>query len=203
MDIAVIGASGRVGSRLVEEALNRGHWVTGICRHPGNLPIRDGLRVEAADALDVQNLIRILRGHDVVVSAVPFRAVPACPLIEAVRHSRVPRYLVVGGAGSLEVSPGVQLVDTPEFPKEYLEEARRGREFLRALQSTEDLDWTFLSPAALFEPGQRTGRYRLGQDSLLLGPDGRSRISMEDYAIAMLDEIEKPRHPRQRFTVAW
>lgn len=203
MDIAVIGATGRVGSRLVDEALRRGHWVTGVCRHPEKLPKTDTLRGEACDAHDVKALIRVLRGHDVAVSAVPFSAVAAAPLIEAVRRSRVPRYLVVGGAGSLEVAPGVQLVDTPEFPREYLEEARKGRDFLRALQAEEELDWTFLSPAALFEPGQRTGRYRLGLDGLVVGADGVSRISMEDYAIAMLDEIEQPAHRRGRFTVGW
>jgi uncharacterized protein len=111
--------------------------------------------------------------------------------------------LVVGGAGSLEVAPGVQLVDTPDFPEAYKPEALAGRDFLNVLRGEQELDWTFLSPSALFVPGERTGKFRLGTERLLVGSGGESRISMEDYAIALVDELETPRHSRQRFTVGY
>lgn len=123
-------------------------------------------------------------------------------LIEAVRQADVKRYLVVGGAGSLEVAPGKRLVDQPEFPQIYKPEATKGAEFLTLLRIVTDLDWTFLSPSAMFVPGERTGKFRLGKDALLSGEKGSS-ISFEDYAIAMVDEIEKPVHVRQRFTVGY
>ena len=110
---------------------------------------------------------------------------------------------MVGGAGSLEVSPGVQLVDTPDFPTAYKPEALAGRDFLNVLSGERELEWTFLSPSALFVPGERTGKFRLGTDRLLVGSGGESRISMEDYAIAFVDELETPRHSRQRFTVGY
>ena len=115
----------------------------------------------------------------------------------------MPRLLVVGGAGSLEIAPGKALVDTPEFPAAYKAEALAGRAFLEALRAEKVLDWTFISPSALFEPGERTGSYRIGGNQLLADANGKSWVSMEDYAIAMADEIEKPAHPRQRFTVGY
>ncbi|TIW81033.1 MAG: NAD(P)-dependent oxidoreductase, partial [Mesorhizobium sp.] len=123
-------------------------------------------------------------------------------LIAAVRDSGVKRYLVVGGAGSLEVAPGKRLVDTPEFPEIYKAEAQKGADFLDKLKTVGDLDWTLLSPSALFVPGERTGKYRLGKDTLLASDKGSS-ISFEDYAIVLVDEIEKPAHVRQRFTVGY
>src|ERR1039458_5841967 len=129
------------------------------------------------------------------------RTVPAAAVIDAVKQAGVKRLAVVGGAGSLEVAPGVQLVDTPQFPDAYRAEAGAGRNFLNALKQETALEWTFLSPSALFEPGERTGKFRLGTDRLLADVAGKSRISMEDYAIALVDEIETPKHVRQRFTV--
>jgi putative NADH-flavin reductase len=123
-------------------------------------------------------------------------------LIEAVRASGVKRYLVVGGAGSLEVAPGLKLIDAPDFPTEYKAEAAAGGVFLDLLRGEVDLDWTFLSPSALFVPGERTGKFRLGQDQLLANEQGSS-ISFEDYAVALVDELEKPTHSRQRFTVGY
>ncbi|AWB24175.1 NAD(P)-dependent oxidoreductase [Methylobacterium currus] len=199
--VAVIGATGNVGSRLVNELVARGHRVTAIARHPA--PAASPL-VEpvAGDAGDPAGLARLLAGHDAVVSAVRFGLCDPAALIGAVRESGVTRYLVVGGAGSLEVAPGRRLIDQPDFPDAYREEATRGVAFLDALRAVSDLDWSFLSPSALIEPGERTGRFRLGGDQLLVG-EGGSRITYEDYAVALVDEIERPAHLRRRFTVGY
>lgn len=203
MKIAIIGATGNVGSRLVDEALSRGHHVTAVARNASRLPPDEKLTFSGADATDPDQLSRALVGHDVVISSTPFRQVKPESLIDAVRRSGVKRYLVVGGAGSLEVSPGHALVDSPGFPALYKEEALAGKAFLEALRKVDDLDWTMLSPSALFTEGKRTGVFRLGHDSLLTAADGKSWISFEDFALAMLDEVEHPRHIRQRFTVGY
>lgn len=203
MKIAVIGATGNVGSRLVDEALSRGHQITAIARNASRLPPDENLIFSAADAAAPDQLADTLKGHDVVMSATPFRLVKPDNLIGAVRRSGVKRYLVVGGAGSLEVAPGLALVDSPGFPALYRDEALAGKAFLAALRNVVDLDWTMLSPAALFTAGERTGVFRLGQDSLLTAADGKSWISFEDFAAAMLDEVEEPQHIRQRFTVGY
>lgn len=203
MKIAIIGATGRVGTRLIDEALRRGHQVTAIARQASSLPAREGVTARNVDATDSAALSAALLGHDVVISTARFAQLNAQQVISAVRHAGVPRLLVVGGAGSLYVAPGVQLVDTPEFPEAYKAEALAGRDFLNALRGERQIDWTFLSPSALFEPGERTGKFRIGEENLLSDAARKSWISMEDYAIAMLDEIEKPAHSRQRFTVGY
>ncbi|MBD9398507.1 NAD(P)-dependent oxidoreductase [Pseudomonas sp. PDM11] len=203
MNVVILGISGRAGSRLGHELLQRGHQVTGIARDVSNVPAQSGLTLASADVADVERLVPLLKGHDAVISTTRFVGSDAVSLIGAVKAAGVPRLLVVGGAGSLEVAPGVALVDTPEFPAAYKDEASAGRDFLNVLRGEQALDWTFLSPSALFEPGQRTGRFRIGKDSLLVDGDGNSAISMEDYAIALVDELEKPQHSRQRFTVGY
>jgi putative NADH-flavin reductase len=203
MKIALIGASGRVGSRLLTEMLRRDHEVTGIVRDAGNLQPGAHLTVETADANDPSRITPLLRGHDVVASATRFASTDPQAVIGAVKRAGVGRLVVVGGAGSLEVSPGVMLMDTAGFPDAYKPEAAGGLAFLEALRSETGLDWTFLSPSAEFAPGQRTGKFRLGHDQLLVAADGKSWISMEDYAIAFVDELETPRHLRQRFTVGY
>jgi putative NADH-flavin reductase len=203
MKIALIGASGNVGSRVLDEALRRGHTVTAIVRHPEKLAARKGLTAARGDVTEPDSLAALLRGHDAVVSSVHFVDSDPRKLCDAVRAAGVRRLLVVGGAGSLEVAPGVQLVDTPDFRDEWKPEATAGRDFLAALRKAPDLEWTFLSPSALFAPGERTGRFRLGSDQLLTDSAGKSWISMEDYAIALLDELETPRHVRRRFTVGY
>ncbi len=203
MRISIIGASGNVGSRIVEEALRRQHKVTGVARDPSGIRDRPNLVPAAADANHPDKLARVLAGHDVVVSSVPFLGVDLQQLVHAVRLSGVPRYCVVGGAGSLEVAPGQLNVDQPGFPAFARAEATRGKEALEYLRAVEDLDWTFLSPSSLLTAGERTGKFRLGGDQLLTGADGRSWISYEDYAVALLDEIETPRHARRRFTVGY
>lgn len=202
--IVILGITGRVGSRLAAELLTRGHTVTGIARNVSNLPQRPGLTLHSADATRSEALVPLLRGHDAVISTTRFvGGSEAGVLIAAARQADVPRLLVVGGAGSLEVAPGVALIDTPEFPAAYKAEASAGRDFLRMLQKEKDLDWTFLSPSALFEPGARTGKFRLGGDQLLVDAQGKSWISMEDYAIALADELESPKHSCRRFTVGY
>ncbi len=200
--IALIGASGAAGSRILKELTDRGHSVTAIARHPERIAKIAGVTAVKGDALDMQGLAATLRGHDAVVSAANFTSTEPKTLIDAVRASGVRRYLVVGGAGSLEVAPGQRVIDLPDFPEAYKEEASRGADFLALLQKETELDWTFLSPSAEFVPGERTGQFRLGKDALLSNGNG-SRISFEDYAVALVDELEQPAHSRQRFTVGY
>lgn len=203
MKIALIGATGFIGSRLLAELTSRGHQVTAIVRNPEKVPQGAGVTAKKGDVYDKDGLAALLAGHDAVTSAVHYTASDPAVLLAAVKQSGVKRYLVVGGAGSLEVAPGVKLFDTKEFPAIYLDEARKGGAYLDLLKGEAGLDWTFLSPSALIEPGERTGQFRLGKDQLLVDDKGQSRISAEDYAIALIDELEKPAHSRQRFTVGY
>lgn len=200
--IALIGASGNAGSRILKELSDRGHHVTAIARSPENIATLPNVVAKKSDVFDQTGLSKLLAGHDAVISSVHFTASDPVTLIEAVRASGVPRYLVVGGAGSLEIAPGQRVVDLPDFPAAYKAEATKGAEFLDLLKQEKQLDWTFLSPSAEFVPGERTGKFRIGKDNLLSNEEG-SRISFEDYAIALVDEIEKPQHSRQRFTVGY
>jgi uncharacterized protein len=202
MSIALIGASGNAGSRILKELSDRGHQVTAIARHPEEIAKLPNVTAKKGDVFDKDGLASLLKGHDIVVSAVPFTASDLRILIDAVKSAGAKRYLVVGGAGSLEAAPGVKLIDTPDFPDAYKAEAARGGEFLDLLRREKSLDWTFLSPSAVFAPGKRTGKFRLGKDRLLTTDKG-SGISFEDYAIALVDELEKPAHSRQRFTVGY
>jgi len=203
MKVALIGVSGRVGSRLLTELLSRGHIVTGIARDTHGVAARPQLQLKNADANQPAQLAPLLAGHDAAISAMKFATSDAAALLAAAKQARVPRLLVVGGAASLEVAPGQALFDAPGFPAAYKPEAEAGRRFLGTLRGEKDLDWTFLSPSAEFVPGERTGTFRLGGDHLLTDANGRSWISMEDYAIAMVDELETPRHSQQRFTVGY
>jgi putative NADH-flavin reductase len=203
MKIAVIGATGNAGSRIVTELLSRGHQVLGIARHPEKMTPRPGLTLTQGDVRDEAGLAQLLTGQDAAIHSVRFLDTNARSAIGAAKKSCVKRFLVVGGAGSLEVAPGSALVDTPNFPPAYKPEASGGRDFLNNLKSERELDWTFLSPSVFFSPGERTGKFRLGKDLVLTGADGQSKISMEDYAIALADEIERPQHSRQRFTVGY
>lgn len=203
MKIALIGVTGNVGSRLLAELLRRGHEITGIARHAVRLPSQPRVTFKNADANDADSLAKIIIGHDAVISTARFTLLKPQPLLEAMKAADVSRLLVVGGAGSLEVAPGVQLIDTPDFPPAYKPEAQAGRDFLNVLREEGELDWTFLSPSAIFVPGERTGKFRLGTNQLLIGEGGESRISMEDYAIALVDELETPQHLQQRFTVGY
>jgi uncharacterized protein len=203
MKIAVVGASGNAGSRIVAELARRGHSVTAIARHPERIAILPGVTAKRGDVLDQGALAQLLAGHDAAISSVHFLASDPVKLIGAARDSKVGRYLVVGGAGSLEVVPGVRLVTTPGFPAAYKAEAEKGAAFLDLLRQEKELKWTFLSPSALFAAGERTGKFRLGTDRLLTAADGKSSISYEDFAVALADEIERPAHIRMRFTVGY
>jgi uncharacterized protein len=202
MKVALIGASGQAGSRLLAELLRRGHQVTAIARNPEKIAPGSGVTAKKGDVYDKAGLAALLKGHDAVISSVHFTASDPETLVAAVRASGVKRYFVVGGAGSLEVAPGVKLIDTPQFPAAYKTEAAKGGDFLDLLRKETQLDWTFLSPSAVIAPGERTGKFRLGKDQLLTHDNG-SNISWEDYAVAAVDELERPAHIRQRFTVGY
>ncbi|KRP50393.1 NAD(P)-dependent oxidoreductase [Pseudomonas poae] len=201
--IAIIGATGRAGSQLLEEALRRGHSVVAIARNTEKLVPRAGVTVKQVDALDAHALQQAVSGSDMVISAAHFATLPASAVIGPVKQAGVQRLLVVGGAGSLLLPGGGRVIDSAGFPDEYRAEASAGAEFLEALRQEKELDWTFLSPSAEFVETERTGTFRLGQDELLVSAEGRSWISFADYAIALLDEVQTPRHSRQRFTVGY
>jgi putative NADH-flavin reductase len=203
MKIAVAGASGRAGSCISAELARRGHGVTAIARNPDKIAKLANVTAVSGDANDRTALAKLWAGHDAAVSSIHFLASDVETLIGAAKDSGVPRYLIVGGAGSLEVAPGVRLVTTPNFPAQYKAEAEKGAAFLDRLRQERELNWTFLSPSALFDFGSRTGKFRLGRDQLLVDSSGKSWISFEDFAVAMADEIERPAHIRTRFTVGY
>jgi putative NADH-flavin reductase len=211
--IVLIGASGRVGSCILNEALSRGHQVTAIVRHPEGISINNpGLTIVRGDVLKdkVEDLVQ---GYDAVISAynpglenpdINNRRIEGTRrIIAGVKKSGVKRLLVVGGAGSLEVSPGVQLIDTMKLPDQVMVGILATRDTLNLLRAEKNLEWTFLSPAASMENGERTGHFRIGKDQLLKNEKGESKISFEDLAVAMVDELEHPQHVRERFTVAY
>jgi uncharacterized protein len=202
MKVALIGASGRAGSRILAELVRRGHEVRALVRHPENVAAAKGVTAQQVDANDLPALSTMLSGAAAVVSSVKFKDTDTRVLIEAVRRAGVKRYLVVGGAGSLEIAPGLREVDGPNFPPQVRPEALKGAEFLEQLRAS-DLDWTFLSPSRMFVAGERTGTFRLGGDQLLVDANGKSSISFEDYAVALVDELEHPQHLRRRFTVGY
>lgn len=212
MKIAVFAASGKIGSRIVDEALSRGHFVTAIVRNPANYNAeKPNLKVAKADIFDSQEVETGAFDHDVVVSAYSNTqgAPPSTiyevvvPLTNGVRQAGVKRLVVVGGAGCLEVAPGVQLVDSPNFPEAYKAVALAHRAALKLYQQETELDWTFMSPAAEIFAGERTGVFRTDSTKLIADEHGRSRISMEDFAVALLNEIEQPQHLRGQFTVGY
>ncbi|WP_455826255.1 NAD(P)-dependent oxidoreductase [Pseudomonas graminis] len=201
--IAIIGATGRAGSQLLEEALRRGHSVVAIARNVESTNPKPGVTVKQADALNADELQQAVSGSDVVISAAHFATLPAAAVIGPVKQAGVKRLLVVGGAGSLLLPDGGRVIDSAGFPAEYKAEASAGAAFLDVLRQEKALDWTFLSPSAEFVETERTGTFRLGQDELLVSSEGRSWISFADYAIALIDEVETPKHSRQRFTVGY
>ncbi|HET7456205.1 MAG TPA: NAD(P)-dependent oxidoreductase [Gemmatimonadaceae bacterium] len=216
MKIVLFGATGHVGQRIAREALERGHEVVGVVRDPEQVrPPDPRVTLVRGDATDADSVARVVRGADALVSAIsprpnargrgaPSLAAAARALIAGARQAGVKRLLVVGGAGSLEVAPGVRLMDAPGFPEAYMAEAREGADSLDVYRTEgAGLDWTFLSPAAEIHPGERTGRYRTTVDQFLADAEGKSTISYEDYAVAVVDELEKPRHRGRRFGVAY
>ncbi|WP_447725100.1 NAD(P)-dependent oxidoreductase [Sphingomonas koreensis] len=202
MKVAVIGASGRAGSEITKELAARGHDVVAIARKPEAIPQRTGVTPHAGDAAAPDALAELIRGSDAVISALHFD-VPAETLLSALKLAGVPRLLVTGGAASLEVAPGVRVIDDPNFPAEWKGAALGGIAFLDDLHAETAIDWTYFSPAALLFEGPRLGTYRGGTDQLLTDVEGESKISFADYAIAMVDELEQHRHSRARFTAAY
>lgn len=209
MHIALYGATGNSGSRILNELLTRGHQVTAIIRSPEKLAARPGLTVVQGDAASVDGIAGKIKGADAVVSAY---APPAddtdqilpvtARLIDAVRQTGVPRLLIVGGAGNLEVAPGVTVLASGHVPAEWVPIATSHAKLLEQVKKSE-INWTYFSPAAFFVPGERTGKFRLGTNQLIANEQGDSRISLEDYAIALVDELESPKHERERFTIGY
>ncbi|HTR46352.1 MAG TPA: NAD(P)-dependent oxidoreductase [Verrucomicrobiae bacterium] len=218
MKVALIGATGFVGSKILAEALRRGHQVTAIERRPGRLAAHPNLRALKIDVLHRDELARVLRGHDVLISSFnPARGVPGPEvfqrhvrghkaIIAAAKKAGVRRFLAVGGAASLKTPAGIELLDSPDFPAAFepFKPGIRGtRELYYLLKKEPGLDWIFLSPSVMIVPGRRTNQFRLGTDHILYDASGKSHISLQDYAVAMLDEMEHPKHHRQRFTVGY
>jgi len=209
MKIVVCGATGQVGSRILNELLERGHEVTAVVRDPGKLVPRPGLTVIEGDVSNVESIVAALPGADALVSA--YGPGPENPelllgatekLLEAAKASGVPRFLWVGGAGALEVAPGVTLIASGHLPAEWMGIAVAHSDALELARKS-DVNWTCLAPSAFFEAGERTGKFRLAKDSLISDEQHNSRISFEDYAVALVDELENPRHEGQRFTVGY
>lgn len=213
MKIALIGASGFVGAALLKEAVSRGHSVTALVRHPEKIETSADVTAVKADVLDTDDLSAKIAGNDIVISAynpgwdnAEIRTVhikASQSITDATKKAGVKRLIAIGGAGSLEIAPGVQLVDTPEFPAAYKEGALGARQALNDLRQEKELEWTFISPAILLAPGERTGKYRLGGDQPVFDAEGNSKISVEDLAAAIIDEVETPKHVRKRFTAAY
>lgn len=210
MKIAILGATGWIGGAILKEALSRGHQVTALVRDPSKLSATDVV-VHAVD-LEQPLVAQTFAGVDVVIASVGGRAQQnhglvastVQHLLDVLPNAKVPRLLWVGGAGSLEVAPGVTLVSSPDFPAAYKDEALAQGEALQVFRAAQTaINWTFVSPAAEIYPGESEGPYRLGGDSFFTDANGRSRISVTDYAKAMLDEAEQGTHANQRISVAY
>jgi putative NADH-flavin reductase len=214
MNVVLIGASGNAGSRILSELQSRGHEVTAVARNPQKLPAE--VKRQRDDVSNGSRIQEIISGTDVLVSAYnppsdhPDQLVQVTAhLIQAVRNTGVSRFVMVGGAASLEIAPGMTALASGYLPKEWVPEATAHQKALEALQAS-DINWTYLSPSAFFEAGERTGKFRLGTKSLIIDekvtspvPFGNSRISFEDYAVALVDELEHPGHFRAQFTVGY
>ena len=213
--IVLIGASGFVGSAILNEALNRGIQVTAVVRNPEKVKISNvNLKIVKADVSSAESVAQIAEGADAVISAYnpgwantnmyedTLKTYPA--ILNGVKAAGVGRLLIVGGAGTLFVAPGKRVIDVVEFPAEIIGGVKSlGEFYLDTLVKEKDIDWVFFSPAANISPGQRTGNFHLGKDDLIVDEKGESRISVEDYAVAMIDEFEKPQHHNERFTIGY
>jgi uncharacterized protein len=217
MKCALIGTTGFVGKAILIELLDRDHFVTAIARHPEKLGIHHpSLTTKAGNMLDTQQVVALVKGHDAVISAynpgwtnprIYEQYLEGAQAIQAgVKMAGVKRLLVIGGAGSLEIKPGMQLVDTPEFPAQFKAGASGARDYLAIIKKETELEWTYFSPAILMNPGTsgtRKGVYRTGLDQPVFDNNGKSVLSVEDLAVAVVDELEHPKHIRQRFTAGY
>ncbi|WP_263358708.1 NAD(P)-dependent oxidoreductase [Acidicapsa ligni] len=209
MQIALYGATGNAGSRILTELLSRGHQVTAIVRDPSKLTPQAELTVVQGDLDSTAGVVARIKGADAVVSAYGPPAADTDKLltvtqilIDAVKEAGKARLLIVGGAGTLEVAPGVTVIESGHLPAEWMPIAVSHAKVLEMARKS-DINWTYFSPAGFFVPGERTGKFRLGKDALIANEKGDSRISLEDYAIALVDELEKPQHERERFTIGY
>jgi len=210
MNVVLYGVTGMIGSRILTELISRGHKVTVVARDPAKIPSAPNSTVLKGDVLDAESVASTAKGADAVISAYgpgpdkpqPLMEESTRALIAGLKKAGVRRFLMVGGAGSLLVAPGIDLIDSGHIPEEWRAIAVAHRDALAILKSS-DLDWTSVSPAAFIQPGERTGKFRLGDDSLVVDEQGNSKISAEDYAVALVDELEQPKHTRQRFTLAY
>jgi uncharacterized protein len=214
MKVAIVGATGMIGSTLLEEAVDRGHVVTAVSRHATKLPAHDRVRPVEADVNDTKALADAFSGQEAILHAfapprlcveerVEQQRAGTRSIIAAAKSAGVRRILAVGGAGTLEVAPGIMNADRPDFPASW-EGGVKSTALIKGLLAAEpDLDWTFLCPSHDIFVGERTGKFRLGLDQMLVDADGKSSISTADYAIAMIDELENPKHSRRRFTVGY
>jgi putative NADH-flavin reductase len=211
--VALLGATGFVGSALLKEALDRGHVVTAIVPNPEKIEARDGLTAKAGDVYDTSSLATLIRGNEAIISAFnPGWKNPnlyddqvrgTASIIAAIKKAGVKRVLWVGGAGGLEVSPGVRWGDSPDMPEFAKPGALATMNSLEQLQGEHELEWSYPSPSAELTSDQRTGKFRLGNDQLLVDATGQSKISVQDYAVAMIDELERPAHVGRRFTAGY
>ena len=218
MRVVLYGATGMIGSRILKELLSRGHTVAAVLRDPSKLKPQANLTVVQGDMLDADSMAKISKGAgaDVIVSSFAPPVGPNGPdpakvgllsdaaraLIDGARRAGAPRIIMVGGAGSLEVKPGLEIVDAPTFPDAYKPVALAHRDAFHILRQS-NLNWTYFSPAMMIQPGERTGKFRLGKDALISDEKGNSSISAEDYAVALVDEVEQGRHTKQRFTIGY
>jgi uncharacterized protein len=213
MKVALLGATGFVGSALLKEALDRGHKVTAIVRHPEKLEKREDLTANAGDIYDTTSFATLIQGNDALISAFnPGWKDPnlyddqvrgTASIIAATKIAGIKGVLWVGGAGGLQVKPGVRVVDSPDMPLWVKPGSLATINALEQLRKEPELEWSYLSPSAELKPGERTRKFRLGNDQLLVDATGQSKISVQDYAVAMIDELERPAHVRQRFTVGY
>jgi putative NADH-flavin reductase len=203
MKIVLIGATGNIGSRVLDEALRRGHTVTAVTRDPSKLAPRPGMQVKAGNTANVPGMVDVLKNHDAAVASVKWNEAEIAHVLDALRTSGVTRCLFVVGAGSLIRADGRTHFEHMAEKGIQPPTSRPAALALEAVRGASDLDWTAISPAAAIQPGDRTGKFRLGLDHLIEDDKGESRISREDFAIAIVDEIEAPRHIRKRFTAAY
>jgi len=203
-NIALIGASGNIGSKVTQELLSRGYNVTAIARNPEKVEASERVTPVAGDILQPQQLAETLKGHDAVICAASFIPNESEKLLEAIRLSGVNRYLMVGGAASLLNEDGIKVWETLEgLPDGVMNYIQEGMRALDLLKEADDFDWTFLSPAVVIGPGERTGKFRLGKDNVVADDNGESKISYDDYAIALVDELEQGNNIKARFTLGY
>ncbi len=205
-NIALIGASGNIGTKITKELLDRGYTVTAIARNPEKIEAREGVTAVACDLLDSDAMAEALKGHDAVISAAPFITDASEQLFDGVRKSGVKRYLMVGGAASLFNDQGVKVWDTLQdlgIPEPVLANIAEGIRAFELLKQEDSFDWTFFSPAVMIGPGERTGTFRLGKDNVVADAEGNSKISYDDFAIAMVDELDQGNNIKGRFTIGY